>query len=148
MGLASLMTGCVSGAQQVIVSESAVPDQPVFTVIPANLSSSEVERAAHIQSCLLHYGMKVVERPALDSVEQREASGRTRETQDIVATFPEANADILVISHAASNRIKMLNKHHEYRVIVSETYSKSDASATCKVLWYALVGLNLVTDPG
>jgi len=146
--LTPLVSACVVNQKQLVVSRSPIPEQPVFTVIPVDLRSQEVEGAASIQACLLHYGMRVVERPAVKSAERREATGRTRATEDIVATFPEANADILIISYAASNRVKVLNKGRGYQLVLAETYPKNDLGVACRVVWYALWGLNLVSNPG
>jgi hypothetical protein len=138
--------GCMPQQVHLVVAKSQVPPEPVFTVIPADLSSGELLRASQIQTCLLSYGVRVVERPAVKFAEKREASGRTRATQDIVATFPDANADILVLSYAGSNRLKVLNKSRGYQLVLSETYPKDNVSVACGIVWYALFGLDLVDD--
>lgn len=140
----ALAVGCMPQKVHLTVAKSPVPPEPVFTVIPAYLNSTELLRASQLQTCLLHYGARVVERPAVKSAEKREATGRTRATQDIVATFPDANADILVVSYAGSNRLKILNKSRGYQLVLSETYPKDNVDVACGLVWYALFGLGLV----
>ena len=145
--VAVLAIGCMPQKVHLTVAKSPVPPKPVFTVIPASLNSAELLRASQLQTCLLNYGARVVERPPIKSVEKREATGRTRATQDIVATFPDAEADILVVSYAGSNRLKILNnKSRGYQLVLSETYPKDNVGVACGLVWYALFGLGLVDE--
>lgn len=77
-----ILTGCYTYTQTTFVVQRNVPQNPTFTVYPANHSFSEVTFANAIESYLIGSGVKVVQRPALKSVQTEEIKTKDKRTSE------------------------------------------------------------------
>ena len=133
------------------VSEVVVPrsDLPVFTVIPKDLTSTQVSFANRVERCLLPSRLIVIERPTFvqeeltSSKEVRERRGGAssvdvqKATIDFVATYSTSRADIIVATDVGTRRVKFLDQRYSNRIVRTSQIPEPAPAApspVCKVV--------------
>ena len=115
-----ILTGCYTIHQTTFIVQRDVPQNPTFTVMPANNSFSEVTFAHTIESCLIGAGVKVVQRPATKTVQTEEVKTKNKPTSEpalegkgiaVTETFwayEPTDADYYIQTYSASGQMKVV----------------------------------------
>lgn len=115
-----ILTGCYTIHQTTFIVQRDVPQNPTFTVIPANYTFSEVTFAQTIEGCLIGAGVKVVQRPATKSVQTEEVKTKNKPTPEpalegkgIAVTesfwaYEPTDADYYIQTYSVSRQMKIV----------------------------------------
>ena len=115
-----VVAGCAPKTELFVVLRD-VPQDPSFTVIPANDYLYQIEFANKVEEYIISAGVKVVSRPALKEVEAKkevgqeeaksgEAKGAHGTLTEKYIAFDETNADYIISTYADSRQIKIIKK--------------------------------------
>lgn len=115
-----ILTGCYTHHETTFVVQRDTPQNPSFTVLPANHSYAQVEFANTIESCLIAAGVKVIQRPATKSVQTEEIKTKNKTTSEpamegkgiaVTQTFrayEKTNADYYIETNAIAQQMRVV----------------------------------------
>ena len=124
-----ILTSC--GSKEYIVLRD-VPENPSFTVIPADNYLSEVTFANRIERYLISAGVKVIQRPGMKHIQAEQSKAESQSTSDrsaesagkvLTETYfmrEPSTADYIVLTYRHSLQVRIIkNKTQEVLTVLS-----------------------------